>query len=112
MNILSIIFIIYTALLGVVVLKRNFKSSENKWFSIVIFSSFLWILTNFLVDSITSPDLVLWSARLTLLGPVILGPSFFIFSICFTSGKKISSLSKKVLILLSILPFILLLPTS
>ncbi|MEK7646518.1 MAG: ATP-binding protein [Patescibacteria group bacterium] len=108
-NILSIITLTLTLLLGLYVYSNDRKNKINIVFSLLILSATAWIFTNLMTD--LSRDLYyikLWS-KLVLVGPVFIGYFFYRLSLILPKekkqGKKIKwTIHLAVLVLLVLIP--------
>src|SRR5690349_20033230 len=89
-NILSIMTLILSALLGGFVYLNDKNNKVNKIFVFLIFCTMLWIFSNYMTDNSTDISTIkLWS-KVTILGPVLFGYVFFKLSLVFPPEKKIS----------------------
>lgn len=86
---------------------RNRASRIFVWLQLSIA---FWVLCNFFADNLLSLELAKISAKLAIVGPISIGPIFFLFANSFVK-KKISNLSK-IIMILSTVALLILVPTN
>ncbi len=82
----------------------NPKRDLNRSLALFVIGIFLWLLTNLLTNISKDPGASLLFARLTLIGPVLMGFFFLVFTEIFAKGKNYST---KQLIKISVFPILL-----
>lgn len=88
-NTLYIISIVTSFILSILIGSRR-KNHSSIYFSIIIFSTTFWILSNFIVSNTLDPSILLFWIRTTMIGPIIIGPFFFLFTKAFLSEGKLN----------------------
>ncbi|MCX6742777.1 MAG: hypothetical protein NT116_00905, partial [Candidatus Parcubacteria bacterium] len=96
--------------LGLRVLFANYKNKINLTFFVIILTLLLWLVTNFIIDSSRNLDIALFFSRLAIIGPVIMAPLWYYFSIIFPVSKSIKT-RQLFFILLTPILFLILTPT-
>jgi len=103
-QIISLLIISGTLILGAIVLFHGPRRRVNKTFAVIVFSSAFWVFSNLMVDiSETNSWVKIWS-QLTILGPIIIPAFFLYFSYIFPKPSR----PKKHQLLLIFSPLILL----
>ncbi len=102
-NITYMICFLISLVLSFVIGTQRRKSS-NRFFAITLWAMSFWIFSNFMVSNSGSLGTVLFWIRTAMIGPVLIGPFFLVFSIVFPEEKKIS-FKKLLLLVLPSLPF-------
>jgi signal transduction histidine kinase len=110
-EILYIFILVVTLIIAFLVLFRG-KGDSSKLFFLLVSALLLWIFTNFMLDQSESNNQALFYIRLTLIGPIFIGPVFLNFIRVFPT--RLPNFSWKSL-MVSITPglvFIPLIPTE
>jgi signal transduction histidine kinase len=110
-NVLSVMSLILSFLLGIFVYVNNRKSPVNKTFVLFIFGTMLWIFTNLMTDiSVDLKSIKFWS-ELTLVGPIFIGYFFYRLSLFFPVVKKTNKYLE-IIIIVFLLTLLALIPTK
>jgi len=106
-NILSIMTLILSFLLGIYVYENDKSNKVNRSFIFLILSAMLWIFCNFMTDISSNITLVNMWSKLTIVGPIFIGYFFYKLSIFFPREKKQKG-SHKISIISTITVFMIL----
>src|SRR5574343_320743 len=88
-NLLSIITMTLSLVLGIFVYFSDRAKFVNKLFLALIFSTTFWIFSNMMTDISTNVESILLWSKMTILGPVLFGFSFYKLSVVFPIEKRV-----------------------
>lgn len=83
--------------LAVLVLLNNPKSKIHQFFSLLVFSTVMWTLSNYLADHIRNTQLALYSTRIVFLSATSIAVSLAFFTNIFPDNHEPSKLTKSIL---------------
>ncbi|MCB9790946.1 hypothetical protein H6764_02910 [Candidatus Nomurabacteria bacterium] len=109
---LGYLFSLSLAIIIAVFLTQNSKKISSRLFVGFISSISLWILSNAIADNIGTYDGALFWSRVAIVGPVFIGPLFFIFADVFPNEDNRFNLKKFILFMTTTLPFLAVLFTK
>ena len=88
-NILSIMTLILSFILGVYVYQSDKSNPVNRTFLLLILSVMFWIFCNFIIDISASIKLITFWSEIAIIGPILIAYFFYRLSVVFPR-KKIS----------------------
>lgn len=111
---LILIIVLILGALGLLALKQDYRSKTNRYFFLFTLFLSLWIISNYLSNSLTEHDYVLWSNRLIFTFTSLIIYFLCLFSLNYPRQNNETPKSKLIIIqvptvivvLLSITPFI------
>lgn len=87
LSVLDIPILIIVLILGFSVYFSNKNKQVNKYFLYFCYCIAFWSFSLFISDTINSQFFAYWGAQLAIVGPLLSGPIFYIFSIYFPDDK-------------------------
>jgi len=110
-NISLLVTTVLTFLLGLLVFINNPKKPANRNFLYFTSSLSVWAVTNLFANISADPSLALFWARATIVGAALLIYFFLLFSMTFTSDKKLT-IAKRFVLFVPVIIIIAFSPTS